>query len=358
MSKVHNFSAGPCILPEEVLKEASEAVKSWDNHGLSLIEMSHRSKPFVAVMDEVRSLTKELLNLPDRFEILYLQGGASLGFLTTAYNLIPEGGSAAYADTGTWSNKAIKEAKHLGHIEVVASTKESDYTSVPSIGRIDPKHSFLHFTSNNTIYGTQYKELPSDVGVPLVADMSSDIMSREFDASQFKLIYAGAQKNMGPAGTVMYAIDKDAIGKTGRDIPSYLDLGTHLSKDSMFNTPPVFSVFTTMLTMRWLKNLGGVAVIEKINNEKAALLYSEIDRNSLFIGHADLDSRSNMNITFRLNNDELSEKFDQVWAKEGISGIKGHRSVGGYRASIYNAMPKDSVQVLVDVMKEFERTNG
>ena len=340
MSKVHNFSAGPCILPEEVLKEASEAVKSWDNHGLSLIEMSHRSKTFVAVMDEVRSLTKELLNLPDRFEILYLQGGASLGFLTTAYNLIPEGGSAAYADTGTWSNKAIKEAKHLGHIEVVASTKESDYTSVPSIGRIDPKHSFLHFTSNNTIYGTQYKELPSDVGVPLVADMSSDIMSREFDASQFKLIYAGAQKNMGPAGTVMYAIDKDAIGKTGRDIPSYLDLGTHLSKDSMFNTPPVFSVFTTMLTMRWLKNLGGVAVIEKINNEKAALLYSEIDRNSLFMGYADLDSRSNMNITFRINNDELSEKFNQVWAKEGISGIKGHRSVGGYRASIYNAMPK------------------
>ena len=358
MSKVHNFSAGPCILPEEVLKEASEAVKSWDNHGLSLIEMSHRSKPFVAVMEEVRSLTKELLNLPDRFEILYLQGGASLGFLTTAYNLIPEGGSAAYADTGTWSNKAIKEAKHLGNVEVVTSSKESNYTGIPSIGQIDPKHSFLHFTSNNTIYGTQYKELPSNVGVPLVADMSSDIMSRVFDASQYKLIYAGAQKNMGPAGTVMYVIDKDAIGKTGRDIPSYLDLGIHLSKDSMFNTPPVFSVFTTMLTMRWLKNLGGVAAIEKINDEKSALLYTEIDRNSLFAGHADFDSRSKMNITFRLKNDELSEKFDEVWAKEGISGIKGHRSVGGYRASIYNAMPKDSVQVLVDVMKEFERTNG
>ena len=356
MSKVHNFSAGPCILPQEVLQEASEAVKSWNNHGLSLIEMSHRSKPFVEVMDEVRSLTKELLNLPDRFEILYLQGGASLGFLTTAYNLIPERGSAAYADTGTWANKAIKEAKHLGDIEVVASTKESGYTGVPQIGAVDSKHSFLHFTTNNTIYGTQYKQMPSDVGVPLVADMSSDIMSREFDASQFKLIYAGAQKNMGPAGTVMYALDRDAIGKTGRDIPSYLDLGVHLGKDSMFNTPPVFSVFTTLLTMRWLKNLGGVAAIEKINDEKAAILYSEIDRNPLFTGHADVDSRSNMNLTFRLNDDSKRARFDELWNEAGISGIKGHRSVGGYRASMYNAMPLESVQVLVDVMKEFERT--
>lgn len=356
MSKVHNFSAGPCILPQEVLAEASEAVKSWDNHGLSLIEMSHRSKPFVAVMDEVRSLTKELLNLPDRFEILYLQGGASLGFLTTAYNLIPDGGSAAYADTGTWANKAIKEAKHLGDIEIVASTKDSGYTGIPQIGQVDSKHSFLHFTTNNTIYGTQYKEMPTNAGVPLVADMSSDIMSREFDTSPFKLIYAGAQKNMGPAGTVMYAIDQEALGATGRDIPSYLDLGVHLGKDSMFNTPPVFSVYTTMLTMRWLKNLGGVAAIEKINEEKATLLYSEIDRNPLFSGHADLDSRSNMNITFRLNDDSTNEKFDELWNNANISGIKGHRSVGGYRASMYNAMPLESVQVLVDVMKEFERT--
>ena len=356
MSKVHNFSAGPCILPQEVLHEASEAVKSWNNHGLSLIEMSHRSQPFVEVMEEVRSLTKELLNLPNRFEILYLQGGASLGFLTTAYNLIPQGGSAAYADTGTWANKAIKEAKHLGDIEVVASTKESGYTSVPKLGAVDSKHSFLHFTTNNTIYGTQYKEMPSDLGVPLVADMSSDIMSREFDASQFKLIYAGAQKNMGPAGTVMYAIDKEALGQTGRDIPSYLDLNVHLSKDSMFNTPPVFPVFTTLLTLRWLKKLGGVAAIEKINNEKAALLYSEIDRNPLFVGHADLDSRSNMNVTFRLTDDSVGAKFDELWNGAGISGIKGHRSVGGYRASMYNAMPIESVQVLVDVMKEIKRT--
>jgi phosphoserine aminotransferase len=356
MKKIHNFSAGPCILPPEVLAEASEAVKSWDSHGLSLIEMSHRSKPFVAVMDEVRSLTKELLNLPDRFEILYLQGGASLGFLTTAYNLIPEGGSAAYVDTGAWANKAIKEARHLGEIEVVGSTKESGYTSVPKIGAVDSRHSFLHYTTNNTIYGTQYSEVPTEAGVPLVADMSSDIMSRTFDPSPFKLIYAGAQKNMGPAGTVMYAIDKDALGKSGRDIPSYLDLGIHLSKDSMFNTPPVFSVFTTLLTMRWLKALGGVSAIEKTNNEKAQLLYDEIDRNALFSGHADLDSRSKMNLTFRLNDDSLGGKFDEVWNEAGISGIKGHRSVGGYRASMYNAMPIESVAVLVDVMKEFERT--
>jgi len=355
MSKVHNFSAGPCILPPEVLKEASEAVKSWDNNGLSLIEMSHRSKPFVAVMEEARSLTKELLNLPDRFEILYLQGGASLGFLTTAYNLIPEGGSAAYVDTGAWANKAVKEAKHLGEIEVVASAKERGYVSIPKINSVDSKHSYLHYTTNNTIYGTQFKGIPSSAGVPLVADMSSDIMSKEFDSSAFQLIYAGAQKNMGPAGTVMYAIDKDVLGKTGRDIPAYLDLGVHISKDSMFNTPPVFSIFTTLLTLKWLKAKGGVPGIEKINNAKAELIYNEIDRNPLFRGHAEESCRSTMNATFMFNDPRHTDAFDAVWAAEGISGIKGHRSVGGYRASMYNALPIESVQVLVDVMNEFER---
>jgi phosphoserine aminotransferase len=355
MSKVHNFSAGPCILPPEVLKEASEAVKSWGNNGLSLIEMSHRSKPFVAVMEETRSLTKELLNLPDRFEILYLQGGASLGFLTSAYNLIPEGGSAAYVDTGAWANKAVKEAKHLGDIEVVASAKERGYVSIPKINTVDSKHSYLHYTTNNTIYGTQFKKLPTSAGVPLVADMSSDIMSKEFDSSAFQLIYAGAQKNMGPAGTVMYAIDKNVLGKTGRDIPAYLDLGVHISKDSMFNTPPVFSIFTTLLTLKWLKAKGGVAGIEKINNAKAELIYNEIDRNPLFRGHAEESCRSTMNATFMFNDPRHTDAFDAVWAAEGISGIKGHRSVGGYRASMYNALPIESVQVLVDVMKDFER---
>jgi|TARA_B110000116_G_scaffold272292_1_gene296371 phosphoserine aminotransferase len=355
MSKVHNFSAGPCILPPEVLKEASEAVKSWGNNGLSLIEMSHRSKPFVAVMEETRSLTKELLNLPDRFEILYLQGGASLGFLTSAYNLIPEGGSAAYVDTGAWANKAVKEAKHLGDIEVVASAKERGYVSIPKINTVDSKHSYLHYTTNNTIYGTQFKKPPTSAGVPLVADMSSDIMSKEFDSSAFQLIYAGAQKNMGPAGTVMYAIDKNVLGKTGRDIPAYLDLGVHISKDSMFNTPPVFSIFTTLLTLKWLKAKGGVAGIEKINNAKAELIYNEIDRNPLFRGHAEESCRSTMNATFMFNDPRHTDAFDAVWAAEGISGIKGHRSVGGYRASMYNALPIESVQVLVDVMKDFER---
>jgi phosphoserine aminotransferase len=356
MSKIHNFSAGPCILPPEVLNEASEAVKCWEGNGLSLIEMSHRSKPFIAVMDETRALTKELLGLPDRFEVLYLQGGASLAFLTAAYNLIPEGGSAAYSDTGTWANKSIKEAKHLGEIEVVASAKESGYTGIPSTPKVDDKHSFFHYTSNNTIFGTQYKNVPTDAGVPLVSDMSSDIMSKKFDSSPFKLIYAGAQKNMGPAGTVMYAIDKTVLGKTGRDIPSYLDLGVHLSKDSMFNTPPVFSVFTTLLTLRWLKNLGGIEAIEQRNNSKAELIYNEIDRNPLFTGHADIDSRSTMNATFKLIDESHNEAFNKAWAKEGISGINGHRSIGGYRASMYNALPIESVKVLVDVMKEFERT--
>ena len=356
MFKIHNFSAGPCILPPEVLKEASEAVKSWGNNGLSLIEMSHRSKPFVAVMEEARVMTKELLGLPDRFEILYLQGGASLGFLTTAYNLIPEGGSAAYTDTGTWAAKAIKEARHLGDIEVVGSSKDSGYNAIPNTPSVDSKHSYFHYTTNNTIFGTQYKHIPTEAGVPLVADMSSDIMSKKFDSTPFKLIYAGAQKNMGPAGTVMYAIDKEALGKTGRNIPSYLDLGVHLSKDSMFNTPPVFSIFTTLLTLRWLKNLGGLDVIEARNNAKAELIYGEIDRNELFTGYAETNSRSTMNATFQLHDDNHKEKFNAAWAEAGVSGINGHRSIGGYRASMYNALPLESVKVLVDVMKEFERT--
>jgi phosphoserine aminotransferase len=356
MGKIHNFSAGPCILPPEVLQEASEAVKSWGSNGLSLIEMSHRSKPFVAVMEETRAITKELLGLPDRFDILYLQGGASLAFLTAAYNLLPEGGSAAYSDTGTWANNSIKEAKHLGNIEVVASAKEGGYTGIPATPQVNDKHSYFHYTSNNTIYGTQYNGVPSEAGVPLVADMSSDIMSKKFDSSPFSLIYAGAQKNMGPAGTVMYAIDKSALGKTGRNIPSYLDLGVHLSKDSMFNTPPVFPIFTTLLTLRWLKNLGGVEAIESINNQKAALIYNEIDRNSLFTGHADIDCRSTMNATFKLIDERHKDAFNEAWASAGISGINGHRSIGGYRASMYNALPLESVKVLVDVMNELERT--
>ncbi len=357
MSHVHNFSAGPCILPQEVLEQASQAVKSWDDHGLSLVEMSHRSKAFVAAMEECRALTKELLGLPDRFDILYLQGGASLAFLTSAMNFLPEGGQAAYADTGTWSAKAIKEAKHAGRVNVVTSSKEENYNHIPEVGEVDADNAYLHITTNNTIFGTQYAEMPKS-NVPLVADMSSDILSRTFDPEPFALIYGGVQKNMGPAGAVVYAVDRERLGQVGRNIPSYLDLDVQLGKDSMFNTPPVFSVYTTLLTLRWLKAQGGVAAIQARNEAKSALLYGEIDRNPLFAGHAKDGSRSHMNATFRLLDDSHAEAFDSAWNRAHINGLKGHRSVGGYRASMYNALPLESVQVLVDVMAEFERTHG
>lgn len=353
--KIHNFSAGPCILPETVLNDAAQAVSNFNGAGLSLVEISHRSPDFVAVMEEARTLTKELLNLPERFDVLFLQGGASLGFLTAAYNFLPEGGKAAYIDSGTWANKAVKEAKHLGGISVVGTSKASNYDHIPAADSAPAGSSYLHYTSNNTIFGTQFAGTP-EASVPLIADMSSDIFSREFDAHPFHLIYAGAQKNMGPAGTVMYAFDTEAAGKTGRSIPSYLDLQVHASKDSMFNTPSVFPVYVTMLTLRWIKSMGGVKAMEIRNAEKAGLIYAEIDRNPLFEGHAAIKSRSTMNATFRLIDDAHANAFDAMWKEAGVSGIKGHRSVGGYRASMYNALPKESVQVLIDVMKELERT--
>jgi len=346
---VHNFSAGPCILPQEVLAQASDSVKEFNNIGLSLIEISHRSQPFVEVMDEARNLVKELLNVPDTHEVLFLQGGASLAFLTTAYNFLTEGGTAAYHDTGTWSSKAIKEAKHLGNIEVVASGKDSGYKEIPYEYTIPSHADYFHITSNNTIYGAQWQTLPT-ADVPLICDMSSDIFSRTVNVSDYALIYAGAQKNMGPAGTVLYIVEKELLGKTNRAIPSYLDLNVHLGKDSMFNT--------SMLTLRWMKGLGGVEKLEEMNNQKAALLYNEIDSNPLFSGHAAMNSRSKMNVTFNLADDGLKEEFNNMWQAENISGINGHRSVGGYRASIYNAMPKSSIQVLVDVMSEFSKVKG
>ncbi len=348
---VHNFSAGPCILPQEVLDQASKSVKEFGGTGLSLIEMSHRSKPFVQVMDKARALVKELLNVPETHEVLFLQGGASLGFYTAAFNFLTENGKGSYHDSGTWSSKAIKEAKLLGDIEVVASGKESGYKDLITEYKLATDTDYFHFTSNNTIYGTQWKELPT-TDCPLICDMSSDIFSREINVSDFALIYAGAQKNMGPAGTVLYIVEKDLLGKTGRKIPSYLDLEVHIDKDSMFNTPPVFAIYTSMLMLEWLKNLGGVKAIEEINNQKAELLYNEIDSNPLFEGYATKNSRSKMNVTFNLTDASLEEKFNKMWTDANISGIKGHRSVGGYRASIYNALPLSSVQALVNVMKE------
>ena len=352
--KKHNFSAGPCILPQEVLKKASEAVANFDGIDLSLIEISHRSKEFVAVMEKARSLVKELLNLPEGYSVLFLGGGASLEFLMTPYNLLKVDGKAAYLDTGTWSKKAIKEAKLLGKIDVVASSSDKTYNYIPKNYSIPSDIDYFHCTSNNTIFGTQLKEFPKTDAM-LVCDMSSDIFSREIDFTQFDLIYAGAQKNMGPAGTTLVVVKDEILGKTGRTIPSMLDYQIHISKDSMFNTPPVFPVYVSMLTLQWLKDLGGVAAIEKMNEEKAAILYAEIDRNPLFKGFAAKEDRSLMNVTFNLTDDSKKEAFDKLWNAAGISGLKGHRSVGGYRASIYNAMPIESIQVLVDAMQELEK---
>jgi len=352
--KKHNFSAGPCILPQEVLKKASDAILNFNNLNLSLIEISHRSKDFVEVMENARSLVKELLNLPDGYSVIFLQGGASLEFLMSTYNLLKTDGKAAYLDTGTWSTKAIKEAKKLGEITVVASSKDAGYNYIPKNYEIPNDVDFFHCTSNNTIFGTQIKEF-SKTDSLLVCDMSSDIFSRQLDFSKFDLIYAGAQKNMGPAGTTLVVVKDEILGKTGRDIPSMLDYQVHISKDSMFNTPSVYAVYVSMLTLEWLKNLGGIPAVEKINEAKAALLYAEIDRNPLFKGYANKEDRSLMNVTFNLTDDTHKETFDKIWNEAGIVGIKGHRSVGGYRASIYNAMPMESVQVLVDAMQKFEK---
>ncbi|SHI52031.1 phosphoserine aminotransferase apoenzyme [Mesonia phycicola] len=350
--KKHNFSAGPCILPQSVFKEASQAVLDFNNSGLSILEISHRSKDFVAVMDEAQALVIDLLKLEGKgYKALFLQGGASTQFLMTAYNLLEN--KAAYLNTGTWSSKAIKEAKMFGSVEEVASSADKNFNYIPKNYSIPADADYFHCTSNNTIFGTQIKEFPTTT-TPLVCDMSSDIFSRELDFSKFDIIYAGAQKNMGPAGTTLVVIKEDILGKVSRQIPSMLDYKTHISKDSMFNTPPVFAVYTSMLTLRWLKEKGGIAGIQKLNEEKAALLYAEIDRNPLFEGFAAVEDRSIMNATFNLKDEKLKDLFEDLVKAAGINGINGHRSVGGYRASMYNALPKESVQTLITVMKELE----
>ncbi|WP_347175036.1 3-phosphoserine/phosphohydroxythreonine transaminase [Polaribacter uvawellassae] len=353
--KKHNFSAGPSILTDEVLKKASEAVLNFNNKSLSILEISHRSKPFIAVMEKAKSLVLELLNLENKgYKVLFLQGGASTQFLMSAYNLLNK--KAAYLNTGTWSDKAIKEAKLFGELVEVASSKDDNYTYIPKGYTIPLDVDYFHCTSNNTIFGTQIKEFPEFDGVT-VCDMSSDIFSRQLDFSKFDLIYAGAQKNLGPAGTTLIVIKEEILGKVDRAIPSMLNYQVHIDKESMFNTPSVFAIYVSMLTLEWLKDLGGISFIEKANNKKAELIYNEIDRNPLFKGFAAKEDRSNMNATFTLVDESLKQTFDKMCAEAGISGINGHRSVGGYRASIYNALPLYSVQVLVDVMKELERKN-
>ncbi|MFN7912539.1 MAG: 3-phosphoserine/phosphohydroxythreonine transaminase [Bacteroidota bacterium] len=352
--KVHNFSAGPGILPADVLKQAAEACINFDNMNLSLLEISHRSKNYEAVMDESRNIIKELFEVGDDYEVLYLGGGASLQFAMVPLNLLSENGTAGYVNTGVWATKAIKEAKMLGNVNVLASSEDKKFTYIPKNYEIPAGLDYLHLTSNNTIYGTQIKEFTKTT-VPLVCDMSSDIFSRKVNAKDFTLIYAGAQKNMGPAGSTMVMVKKDALGKTGRKLLSMLDYQVHIKGGSMYNTPPVFPIYVTLLTLKWLKANGGIAWIEKINQQKADLLYNEIDRNSLFYGTVNKEDRSYMNVCFLMNKPEMEAEFDKFWKAANISGIRGHRDVGGYRASLYNALPLESVKVLVDVMQDFEK---
>ena len=352
--KKHNFSAGPSILPGPVMEKAAAAVQELDGIGLSLIEISHRSKEFVAIMDKAQDLALELTGLKGKgYQALFLQGGASMQFLMAAANLMQN--KAGYINTGAWSDKAIKEAKRYGEVIEIASSKEANFNYIPKGQDIPTDLDYLHITTNNTIFGTQFHDLPQ-TNVPLIADMSSDIFSREFDYSAFDLFYAGAQKNMGPAGTTLVIVKDSLLEKMNKDVPSMLSYATHADKGSMFNTPPVFAVYTSMLTLEWLKEKGGISAIQEHNITKAKLIYDEIDRNTAFEGFAAKEDRSYMNATFNLAEGVDGTAFDAMWNAANISGLKGHRSVGGYRASIYNALPLESAQQLVDVMQQFEKT--
>lgn len=355
--KKHNFSAGPAILPQSVMQEASQACLDFNGMGLSILEISHRSKEFDAVALEAEALVREVGGFDDRFAVLFLSGGASTQFALAPMNLLKDGEKAAYVDTGVWANKAIKEAKLFGNPEVLASSKDSNYSFIPKGYDIPADAAYLHLTSNNTIYGTQLHEFPKSP-VPIVCDMSSDMFSRPFDVEQFGLIYAGAQKNIGPAGVTLVIVRKDLIGRSERKMPSMFDYKLHADNGSMYNTPPVFPLYVTMLTLRWLKANGGLAGIQQLNKAKAAILYNEIDANPLFKGTVATEDRSLMNVCFLPTNPDHEGPFMAMAKAAGIDGIKGHRSVGGFRASIYNAMPRESVQVLVDVMQEFARQNG
>ncbi len=351
--KIHNFSAGPSILPDYTIENAAQAIKGWDKmNGLSLIEISHRSKEFVAVVEEATQLIKDLLNVPESYSVLFLQGGASMQFCMIPYNLLNADQSAAYLDTGVWANKAIKEAKLFGKVDVVGSSKDKNYNFIPKDYQLADESAYFHITTNNTIYGTEIKE-DLDVDVPLVADMSSDIFSRPIDVSKYALIYAGAQKNLGPAGVTLVIIKNDILGKVKREIPTMLKYQTHIDNESMFNTPPVFPIYASYLTLKWLKDNGGLSEMQKKNQKKAELLYDEIDNNPLFEGTAAREDRSLMNVTFVMKNPDLENEFMKYATEQGIDGIKGHRSVGGFRASIYNAMPIESVKVLTECMSVF-----
>jgi len=350
--KKHNFSSGPAILPESVFAEAAQAVRELPGEGLSILEMSHRSKAFMQILEEARHLPRELLGLDDRYEVLYLTGGASSQFFMAPMNLLGADERAGYIDTGAWSVKAIKEAQLFGGVEVVASSKADGFTWIPKDFEVPDGLKYLHLTSNNTIYGTQFHEWPQTT-TPLIGDMSSDIFSRPTDLSNFGLIYAGAQKNLGPAGTTMVIVRKDMLGTIDRPIPTMLDYRTHVKKHSSFNTPPVFPIYVSVLNLRWIQAQGGLEEMERRNRRKAALVYEAIDAYDIYSGVAAQADRSLMNVTFFLNDETLDTAFLDNCTAANISTIKGHRSVGGFRASMYNAMPYESVEVLVEVMHKF-----
>ena len=352
--KKHNFYAGPSILSEYTIKNTAAAVENFAGMGLSLLEISHRSKEFVAVNDEARALIKELLDVPAGYEVVFMGGGASMQFCMVPYNLLNK--KASYLDTGTWASNAIKEAKLFGEVDVVASSKDKNYTYIPKGYAIADDSDYFHFTSNNTIYGTEMRKDP-DVKQRLVCDMSSDIFSRPIDVSKYICIYGGAQKNLAPAGVTFVIVKNDALGKVSRYIPTMLNYQTHVDNGSMFNTPPVVPIYAALQTLRWVKAQGGVKEMERRATEKADMLYAEIDRNKMFVGTAAKEDRSRMNICFVMAPEykDLEADFMKFATERGMVGIKGHRSVGGFRASCYNAMPKESVQALIDCMQEFEK---
>jgi phosphoserine aminotransferase len=348
----HNFSAGPSILPQPVFREAAQGVLDYQGIGLSILELSHRGQEFTLVMDEAVALVHELLDLDESYKVLFLSGGASSQFFMLAMNLLGPDDTGYYVDTGSWSKKAIAEARRIGKVEVIASSQEEGYKLIPKGFEVPSSARYLHVTSNNTIFGTQYHTWP-DTEVPLISDMSSDIFSRQFDASKFGLIYAGAQKNMGPAGTTLVIIREDMLREIPDNVPTMLRYQTHIAKNSMFNTPPVFPIYVSLLNMRWLKEQGGVAAMEERNNAKAAAFYEAVDNNPCFTGVVEKEDRSHMNATFILTQPEHEATFLSMCKEAGIVGIKGHRSVGGFRASMYNAMTIDSVHALTEVMDAF-----
>jgi phosphoserine aminotransferase len=359
-TRIHNFSAGPAVLPVEVLEQAQRDLLSLPGVGMSVLEISHRSKPFDDIIEGCEADLRALGRIPDSYRVLFLQGGASLQFSMVPMNLLPAGGSADYIVTGAWAEKAVKEAKRVGSVKIAASTQDGNYSRVPKAEELtlDPNAAYVHLTTNNTIFGTQFQQMPDTGRVPLVADASSDIFSRPIDVPRYGLIYAGAQKNLAPAGLTLVIIREDLLQRTPSSIPTMLQYPVHAEHKSMYNTPPVFAIYVMRLVVAWLLKSGGLEAVEKVNVRKADKLYAEIDRTGFYRGHAAADSRSRMNVTFRLPSEELEKKFIKESTTAGLDGLKGHRSVGGLRASIYNAFPEEGVDALVQFMQEFERKNG